>query len=1118
TEEPQAETEEPQAETEEPQAETEEPQAETEEPQVEAEEPQVETEEPQAETEEHSIGKEDLDPVLCDIFSKEADEHLNVVEEFILAVEEETYATQDIVRALHTLTGSARMAEASDIAEMGHLLDIFVRGFVERQIPLKIDEVETLTSGVDVIREQIKFLTEKTPQVRDYNDLKEYLQQAERDYDARVQEDSGIRPVSEDIDSELIEIFIEEADDIISFLETTMQSWEADPLSETIVAELHRSLHTLKGGSRLAGFSGIGDLCHILETASEKIASGHVKANEECFDLINNSFDRLADMVEQARNGLSVPASEELLKSIENLIYPDTQGDIENLLSSDITEEQDSELVEVFLEEGDEIITAGNEVLQKWIDDPDNSELIVELQRALHTLKGGARMAGFWPIGDLGHAFETLLVDVLEGRLAASTDMFDVLETVQDRLHDMLQQAGRGEKVSDGKDLIALIETLRSGDKTQIAEKIVETAVAETIEKKKPQVNDQETLQHKEGESHEAVVHHEMVRVRADLLDDLVNYAGEVSIYRARTEQQVSEFRTNLEEMDQTVARLREQLRKMEIETEAQILFRYERDNDSIDKEDFDPLELDRFSQIQQLSRSLGESLNDLHSIGGFLDQLARDSETLLLQQSRVNTELQEGLMKTRMVPFSNMVPRMRRVVRQTCAELGKKAQLKVIGAQGEMDRNVLERVIAPLEHMLRNSVAHGIESPKDRAACLKEESGTITISLSREGPDIVIRVVDDGAGINHEAIRHKAISLGWMTEDSTLSDTEIVQFILETGFSTASSVTQISGRGVGMDVVNNEIKQLGGTLGIVSEKGQGTEFTIRLPFTLALNHALLVNVSDDTFAIPLSAIDGIVRMKHEQLEDFFNSQDEAIYEYAGQRYNVVNAAVLLGVGSPILPGNGKRTPVVLVQSGDHKLALHVDGLLGSREIVVKAVGPQISSVPGIMGATILGNGKVVLILDIGALVRTAVSSQLEEIQKEIARNKRVVSRFMAMVVDDSITVRKVTSRLLERNGFEVVTAKDGVDAVTQMQEQKPDIVLLDVEMPRMDGFEVATHMKNDLNLKDVPIIMITSRTGDKHRERASRIGVDHYMGKPYQENDLINRILKLLGISGYGR
>src|SRR5690606_3528883 len=266
-------------------------------------------------------------------------------------------------------------------------------------------------------------------------------------------------------------------------------------------------------------------------------------------------------------------------------------------------------------------------------------------------------------------------------------------------------------------------------------------------------------------------------------------------------EQQIGAMRFNLGELEQTVARLREQLREMEIETEAQILYRFDRGYEKPDEaaEEFDPLELDRFSRLQEPSRALAASTNDLVSMQNLLDNLTRESETLLLQQSRVNAELQAGLMRTRMVPFDNLLPPMRRIVRQTCLELGRKAQLVVQGARGEMARTVLERVTAPLEHMLRNAVAYGIETPAERRAAGKPEEGQITVALSREGADVVIRVSDDGRGLRLEEIRRRAIARGLMPADAPLADREVMQFILEPGFTTSEQVTQIAGRGVGL-------------------------------------------------------------------------------------------------------------------------------------------------------------------------------------------------------------------------------------------------------------------------------------------------------------------------------
>ncbi|WP_156498767.1 response regulator, partial [Oleiphilus sp. HI0079] len=526
--------------------------------------------------------------------------------------------------------------------------------------------------------------------------------------------------------------------------------------------------------------------------------------------------------------------------------------------------------------------------------------------------------------------------------------------------------------------------------------------------------------------------------------------------------------------------------------------------------EEFDPLEMDRYSSIQQLSRSLSESATDLTELRETLSNRARDAETLLLQQSRINSELQEGLMKTRMIPFSSMVPRLRRIVRQISGELDKAVEFEVHNAGGEMDRSVLERMIAPLEHMLRNALDHGIESKQARAKVGKTETGSIDLSVNREGGEIVLRMKDDGGGIDAEKIHAKAIAQGLVPANADISDQDKLQLIMAAGFSTAEKVTQISGRGVGMDVVASEIKQLGGTISIASVVGAGTEFTVRLPFTVSVNRALMVNTGDDFYAIPLNTIEGIVRVSPYELEEYYQ-EDAPPYHYAGRDYDLKYLGSLLhNMHQPKLKGQPLPLPVILVRGTDKPMALQVDSLMGSREIVVKSLGAQFSDVHGVSGATILGDGSVVVILDLPALIREESTGVLDILDKDASTDTRSDTP-LVMVVDDSVTVRKVTTRLLQRNGIDVVTAKDGVDAIAQLQDTKPDVMLLDIEMPRMDGFEVASLVRHDERLKDVPIIMITSRTGQKHRERAMSIGVNEYMGKPFQEQELLATIEQVL-------
>ncbi|MCW8195449.1 response regulator [Proteobacteria bacterium 005FR1] len=833
--------------------------------------------------------------------------------------------------------------------------------------------------------------------------------------------------------------------------------------------------------------------------------------------------------------------------------------------NSQDVEEVDLEVFEIFIEEAEELLEEIDESVHDWEEDWSDTSHVEALKRALHTLKGGARLAGLMGLGELAHEFESFLIAKGEN-VEVDQPFFDVVHEYQDKLisgtekvkgrvaghvpdgledvmrasenfdDELLQQPAdaaveaaepfESERAEDPEDAPAIAPVAKS----EAAEKTASADILPFAPKPKTPAKAasggtgaatagapaREFSGAKPGGGAAAPARRptpqEVIKVSAELLEELVNLAGETSISRGRLEEQNTELNFAIEEMESTVHRLQEQLRRLDIETEAQMIFRQEQMEVA---EEFDPLEMDRYSQLQQLSRSLMESASDLMDLTTTLSEKTRGTETLLLQQSRINTDLQEGLMRSRMVPFSRMVPRLRRIVRQISTELDKQVSFELNNVEGELDRSVLERMVAPLEHMLRNAVDHGIESPHERRAAGKPESGTIALSLGREGGDIIMRLSDDGRGLNLARIREKAVERGLMAEGAQLSDQDIMQFILHAGFSTAEQVTQISGRGVGMDVVHSEIKQLGGSMFIDSRQGEGTEFIIRLPFTVSVNRALMIQLGDDNYAIPLNSIEGIVRVSPFELEHYYQDED-ARFEYAGEQYRVRYLGNMLDRDAlPRLDGQVLPLPVVLVRSAEHAVAIQVDKLMGSREIVVKSLGPQFATVEGLSGATVMGDGSVVVILDPNAIIRKemALLGRMKPLEiAPVAEPKPESRTQIVLVVDDSVTVRKVTSRFLEREGYEVMTAKDGADALLTLQDHLPDIMLLDIEMPRMDGFEVAKNVRSSSRLKDLPIIMITSRTGEKHRERAFGLGVNKYLGKPYQEEVLLSNIHELIG------
>jgi chemosensory pili system protein ChpA (sensor histidine kinase/response regulator) len=951
-------------------------------------------------------------------------------------------------------------------------------------------------------------------------------------------------PLGEDFDADIAAIFGEEATELLEQSEAAFSRWRADRADFAQVTELKRLLHTLKGGARMAGIRAMGDLSHEVESFFAAIESGAVQADGAALEVLQSSLDELHRMREMANSGQRIPAARELILRLRGLsASPAAAGETFAGLTVEARDEEPvagiaAPAADEHAAEPHEEIVLEEPLHEEIVLEAATDELVAEVEFepfADEPLAEASIDAGFAALVELPgeplattaaeDEFAAIFAAEPEPQPATAADVpvtTTIATSVEAAVASMADTTAA--PTAEDAELPAPAAELPAttapppptGPFPPAADFGAPAAAAPPATRFViPAAPPREVA----GVEIAAAAHApvlpgrepvapveraELARVDADLLDELLNNAGEVSIFRARIEQQMTSIEFNLAELDRTVTRLRDQLRKLEMETEAQILNKHQAEAVT-PRTDFDPLELDRYSNIQQLSRALAESVSDVGSIEDLLAQLNRETQNLLQQQGRVVTEVQNGLMRTRMVPFQRHVQRLTRLLRQAATEAGKKAELIVEGAAGELDRQVLERMLPPFEHMLRNAVVHGLETPAARIAAGKPETGHITLKLQREGAEVVITVEDDGAGLDVAAIHAKALQMGLLQPGMDLTEEESLQLILEPGFSTADRLTQQAGRGVGMDVVATEIKKLGGALFIESKRGVGARFTIRLPFTLAITQALIVRVHDELFALPMATVEGVSRLTRSEIQRHLGEEPSS-FTYGGNPYRFQHLGTFVGSGPSILPETDVALPVILVRAGEHSTALVTDELIGSREIVVKPVGPQIASIRGISGATILGDGRIVVILDMGTLVRSEWRARGAESGRSVRDD-----RIFAMVVDDSITVRRVTQRLLERNGMRVITAKDGVEAMALLQEHVPDVILLDIEMPRMDGYEVAAHVRNDARIADVPIIMITSRAGDKHRARAIELGVDDYLGKPYQESQLLDAIEPLV-------
>lgn len=1165
-----------------------------------------------------------VDPEIVEIFIEDAREILGTIARALPTWESQpanNEALLELRRAFHTLKGSGRMVGARDISEFAWTLENMLNRVRDGKISavpgmfallhatagMLPGMVDALAAGApaDVARaERLSAIADSfsrgepveaaaiaaveaapaaPPAAAPEIEVHETIAAVPVTADPAPEELPGAPPAEQAVEAAdaesfafardpiLLEIFSNEARGHVATLERLVSDSHAAAGKLPIEEAFTRAAHTLAGSARALEIAPMADVCAELE----KILLHHDEANAPLTDAVIADVERAARAVSSLIDALQTGAG--TLNDAERLfaglraslaahpvpesarvarIAPGAPAPAAPAVEMEsLPPGVDPELVEIFIEEAADILGSIDASLARLRSDDGDRAALGELKRSLHTLKGGARMAGLTGMGDLGHALESALLGVEDGRVTATGAIYELVTEAHDTLGAAIDRLRAHEPYPSLRGLQARVEELLSGRAASAGAATVIEEInvspdagglfappeeAETIEigstvadeprplaaagepsrsvddvvvpfaaRRPPAAEEEGDLGRRAEvpglEIGEAVDRRGHVRVRAALLNNLVNYAGEVAIARSRMQQQINGFRDSLAELSRNIARFRDQIRELEIHSETQIRAR---DEETVSRtgQDFDPLEFDRYSRLQQLSRGLSESLHDLYTIESSLDSFAGEAETVLAQQARVNTELQEGLMRTRMIAIATQGPRLRHIVRQTARELDKNVEFRLVGGDVELDRSVLERMIGPFEHMIRNSVDHGIENRAERARAGKPAGGQITLDGHLEGTEIVLRFSDDGRGLDLDAIQQRARERGLIAPGAQPSDRDLMQLILLPGFSTARSVTQLSGRGVGMDVVDTEVKNLGGRLLVESEAGRGTTFMIRLPVTLSIMQALMAHAGDETYCIPLVAVTNIVDAPMEQLAAT-GTDGLPAFAHGGRDLPLLNLATRLGTRPE--PRNPRKAQVLIMKGAAQEFAVQVDGLGSAREIVVKPLSPWMNRVSGVSAGTILGDGRVALILDAAGLWLGADRVTHEPVEQ--VESTKAPARPRIMVVDDSITVRKVTARFLEKNDMEAIAAKDGVEALELLREELPDVMLVDIEMPRMDGYELTASVRADARTRHIPIVMITSRAGGKHRDRAFELGVNAFLSKPYQEDELLRNINAML-------
>ena len=772
-----------------------------------------------------------------------------------------------------------------------------------------------------------------------------------------------------------------------------------------------------------------------------------------------------------------------------------------------------AELVEIVAQEAQEHLETIARVTALLDPAHDDRERIQELRRSVHTLKGAAGVVGYTGASKLAHRMEDLLDLLYEGAATLSDQAVRTLSSSSDALNDMIVG------VPDVPSLQSLVSRLftefdRLLGVTPAAETIPEaSAPTEVIAAPAPEPTAPAIVERRRRLAERRSAH--FLRVPVDRLNELVRVISELVINRSTFEQHHLALIEQVDELKLSTARLRRVTHKLESDYEVRALAgnmaarQINRSGAaSSGGQGFDALEFDRYTEFHLLTRELTEITSDIATIGTRVAGTIGDFDGDVTRLGRLTREVQDKTMEFRMVPLGSLTTQLERAVRSTAEACGKQADIVIEGGHVALDKSLLEQMSDPLLHLLRNAVDHGIEPAETRVAAGKPARGRIGVRALHQGTDVLIEVEDDGAGLSVDRIRRTAVARAYVTESeaAAMPDDVVFNYIFEPGFSTAERITEVSGRGVGMDVVKAKVARAGGRVCITSRPGAGTTISMRVPMTLAITRVLLVRSGGETFGLPLAAVVQIAR-PHPTAISLVGA--ERVFTMDGQTYPLRDLAETLGL--PRAADAPASQPVLIANLSSRRVALAVDEILNSRDVVVKTLGTHLRRVPGVWGATLLGDGTVVLILNPAVLAGAAAGPVV--VRTPAPRLATGPEPYTVMVVDDSLSMRHVLSVAVKKAGWTAVPARDGLEALDLIQRstRPPDLVLLDIEMPRMDGYEFLSTIRTQKARADLPIVMLTSRSSDKHRDKARALGVTDYMVKPFQEDALVQNIDRLV-------
>ena len=757
----------------------------------------------------------------------------------------------------------------------------------------------------------------------------------------------------------------------------------------------------------------------------------------------------------------------------------------------------DMEMLDIFLAEADGQFNSIDNDLASLSDNLQDKKTAHSLKRSMHTLKGSANTTGARKVGAIFHHLE----DMMNVSPTVTQELCGNIQAGVDAAFAAIQALRENRSVDEAVGAASAKPTpiqQTSGLETQA---IVASTPQEQIMVAVgavPVRDDSTKLLEDEGA---------MLKVSSKSLERLVKNVGEINISRSQIGTNVVVGRQAMMGLAVSLEQMYGYLREIEIEAEKQMHAGTDNANENTG---FDALQMDRYTRLQELTRRVAEAQNDVMTQQSATVAAIREVEESVAIQRILISDVSADLDRIRQIRVSSIVPNLKRVVRAAARDTGKPAEI-YFDADVEIDRGILEKMNGPIEHVLRNAIAHGIESAEERLQANKEPTGSIDFKAYQDGSEVVIEISDDGRGIDIAKVLQKAVNKGIIRPGTRMAEDKIRELLFEPGFSTADAVTDIAGRGVGLDVVRSEISTMGGRVDIRSTLGQGTTFVLRLPSTLTTIAGTAITTGQHMYVTPVSFIDRLVRIQTKDIENAYRSQKLIIKEPSGEQIEYDFWGLWQIIGLPTMQTRATTRGSIILMRGD-RIAVHVDEIKPATEFVFRPMGPQIVASSGLIGSTISSTGNASLVIDPAKIVRNLKAIGAKQTGYIDVRNVTPAKEEktpLVLIVDDSTTVRKITSRLLKREGYRSMEAENGMQALERLQEEKPDVILMDIEMPVMNGYDATKAIRNTPEISDIPIIMITSRAGESHRKIAFELGVNEYLGKPFNDFDLLNAIKK---------